>query len=82
MIAGPATVSETPGDSLHQLAVASTASKASIPQETGASSSLGAVSILPVKHADHVGVPIIRQIAPESSAPSLQPSTSGTSILR
>lgn len=30
----------------------------------------------------HTEVPMIRQIAPESSAPSLQPSTSGTSIIR
>jgi len=51
------------------------------PANQGAASTRGSGAHDAVS-TSHIEVPMIRQIAPESSVPSLQPSTSGTSIIR
>lgn len=51
------------------------------PADPGAASTRGSGAHDAVS-TSHIEVPMIRQIAPESSLPSLQPSTSGTSIIR
>jgi len=52
-----------------------------MPANQGAASTRGSGAHDAVS-TSHTEVPMIRQIAPESSDASLQPSTSGTSIIR
>lgn len=77
VLAGPAPPGETPQVSPRQLAAAQ---QASAKQQTSASANNAEVSTS--GKALHAEVPMIRQVAPESSSPSLQPSTSEASIIR
>ena len=73
VVAGPAPPGETPQVSPRQLAAAQQASAKQTPAT--ARSVQASTSV-------HAEVPLIRQVAPESSGTSLQPSTSGASIIR
>lgn len=75
MLAGPALPADTPQVSPRQLAAAQKASATRHASATGR----GSEASIPAAHAE---VPMIRQVAPESSSTSLQPSTSGASIIR
>ncbi|KAL3151433.1 FGFR1 oncoprotein partner [Trebouxia sp. C0009 RCD-2024] len=71
---GPALPADTPQVSPRQLAAAQKASATRHASATGR----GSEASIPAAHAE---VPMIRQVAPESSSTSLQPSTSGASII-
>lgn len=77
VLAGPAPPGETPQVSPRQLAAAQQASAK--PQTSASARSAEVATSGPAPHAE---VPMIRQVAPESSSPSLQPSTSEASIIR
>lgn len=77
VLAGPAPPGETPHVSPRQLAAAQ---QASAKQQTSATARSMEASAS--GHPLLAEVPMICQIAPESSSPSLQPSTSEASIIR
>lgn len=81
---GPAAPGETPQVSPRQPVLSAGTGAAAAahtsPANQGAASTRGS-SAHDATSSSHTEVPMIRQIAPESSAPSLQPSTSGTSII-
>ncbi|DBA93965.1 hypothetical protein WJX77_012118 [Trebouxia sp. C0004] len=79
---GPAAPGDTPQVSPRQLVLAAggAAAARTTPANQGAARTRGSGANDPVS-TSHTEVPMIRQIAPENSVPSLQPSTSGTSII-
>ncbi|DBA75671.1 TPA: FGFR1 oncoprotein partner [Trebouxia sp. C0005] len=79
---GPAAPGETPQVSPRQLVLAAGGAAAAhtTPAAQGAASARGSGAHDAVS-TSHTEVPMIRQIAPETSDASLQPSTSGTSII-